>query len=880
MTNVYLYGELRNKFGDEFKFNINSPKEALLAINANKKGFLDEVKKLAMKGIHYRIIVDENVIQHPKEVDLQKAPEEIHIVPIVWGAGKNGAAIGMIVVGAALIAATGGFGAGIAASLGTSALAAGGSMATLGTTLGMIGAALAVQGVMTLLFPQPKPDFNQEVQAGGKSYLFGNKPSNTSQGQAVPVGYGRLKIGSSQISSSTDHYALDTDIKQLMTPVDKPINDYLELVAQDESSPSGPKDDTFSSNQAVDMDDTVTLSSVTVLNSYIDINTTSVEKVFSNPAEVVVTRNGDIISNPNLTTFDENITFEWEEVSNSSEKGKVFIENPYTMKLGLVARSYHVPDFKVQSEFIQLKSNQSGYFQKYAVGDLVKFGPTQFDKLKFAVWDSGYQYFSGELVVYPTGNPAIDTYFQAKVIAGGTNTGFSGLTPTGVGNSIRNDYWRKVTAPNLEYLYKCTAPVSGHLPTTGELNGGAPVAESNFWTRVESPTTSGEMETLFNDYPAFEDGNQYVYVGEINRLNEQTINGTEANVDNYGMEFLGYFYVPTVGDDGKSFVKDIYEIGTATGLYEIIKIGNTGQWSAVGFTGLNGAILTPKVGSTFCKNSTQGNGDGKVMIVGAYQFKIDSDDAADLYIDSTLASSYYGGHALTGVNPTNDQINSIPSTTTTLYLTAGYHRLYARYQDLRGAEGISIYYKYDTNRDDSFSNWQLVPKTKLFHSPQDLNIPKIQKFLDVGKKKILTADMVIGKRYKIFDIGSTSNWTSIGAAASESTGSVQAGRSVFYKTSTAANGSGFVVENFVNYAEEKSAASNRIVRFISERPDIKGVKSSGYSAYKARYRCKVNINNKQIIYSSPVKINISFFSTSTTFRGTGEPILSQKVQTA
>ncbi len=51
MTNVYLYGELRNKFGDEFKFNINSPKEALLAINANKKGFLDEVKKLAMKGI-------------------------------------------------------------------------------------------------------------------------------------------------------------------------------------------------------------------------------------------------------------------------------------------------------------------------------------------------------------------------------------------------------------------------------------------------------------------------------------------------------------------------------------------------------------------------------------------------------------------------------------------------------------------------------------------------------------------------------------------------------------------------------------------------------------------------------------------------------------
>jgi len=108
MTNVYLYGELRNKFGEEFKFNINSAKEALLAINANKKGFLDEIKKLAMKGVHYRMVIDDEVVQHPKEAEIQKAPNEIHIVPIVWGAGKNGMAIGMIVLGAVLVVATGG----------------------------------------------------------------------------------------------------------------------------------------------------------------------------------------------------------------------------------------------------------------------------------------------------------------------------------------------------------------------------------------------------------------------------------------------------------------------------------------------------------------------------------------------------------------------------------------------------------------------------------------------------------------------------------------------------------------------------------------------------------------------------------------------------
>lgn len=880
MTNVYLYGELRNKFGEEFKFNINSAKEALLAINANKKGFLDEIKKLEMKGVHYRMVIDDEVVQHPKEAEIQKTPSEIHIVPVVWGAGKNGMAIGMIIVGAALIAATGGFGLAAVKFLGTSALAS----SSFATTLGMIGASIAVQGVMSLLTPKPKADFNQEVQAGGKSYLFGNKPANASQGQAVPVGYGRLKIGSSQISASTDHYALATDIKQLMTPVDKPINEYIELVADDEASPAGSVEDMFSTNQSVDMDDTTTFYTVNILNSYIDIVTNSANKVFSNPVEVVVTKNGNILSNPDLTTYDEKITYEWEELSNDSSKGQVYIENPYALKSGLIARSYHVPDWKSQSDFVNLKSNNPAYFQKYLQNDLVKFGPSQFANLKFASWDTGYNYFSGELVVYPTGSPEIETYFQAKVFPGGTNTGFSGLTPTGAGNSIRSDYWRKILPPNLEYLYKCVPVngISGHLPTTGAIDGGGgPIAESTFWTRIESPANSGEMELLFTGgFPGYQDGNQYSGVLDVVRLNEQTLNGVATNVDNYGMEFLGYFYVPV-------FAKGLYEIGTATGLYEIVKIGATGQWSGAGFTGLGGAALTPRIGSTFYKNSTQTTGDGEVMQVQAYQFKLDSDDASDLYIDSTLASSYYGGHGMFAgftdpFNPTQNQIQNLPSTVdSTLYLTAGYHRLYARYQDLRGGDGITIYYRYDTNRDGIFSDWVTVPKGRFFYTASDLTVPKTQKFADVGKRIIPVASMITSEEYKIFNAGTTSNWTSIGAAPSESNGTVAAGKTLFVKTSTnPADGDGSVVEDFITYSEQTSAQSNRIARFVSERPISKGEKTTGYSFYKARYRCKVTVNNRDIYYSAPVKININFLSTSTRFRGVSSPELSQAVQTA
>jgi predicted phage tail protein len=200
MTNIYLHGELRNLYGEHFKLNIESAKDTFRAINSNRKGFISTLKKLMGQGVFYRIIIDDEVIQEPKELDIQRVPKEIHIVPIVWGAGNN-QGLQMLLLAAVIVAVslTGPVGA-----------IAGGKLAA---GLQMVGAALAVQGVMTLLYPPPKPDFNQEVSAGGKSYLFGSKPGNVSQGQAVPVGYGRLLIQSSQISATANHYPLATDIK-------------------------------------------------------------------------------------------------------------------------------------------------------------------------------------------------------------------------------------------------------------------------------------------------------------------------------------------------------------------------------------------------------------------------------------------------------------------------------------------------------------------------------------------------------------------------------------------------------------------------------------------------------------------------------------------
>lgn len=855
MTNVYLYGELRNIFGHEFKFRINSTKEAFLAINANRRGFLDEVKKLAVKGVHYRIIVDDDIVQNTKEIDIKKSPKEIHIVPIIWGAGGN-TGKGLLMIAAAVALTT------VAGPTAWMAMMdAGFTVATataVQTTMYTVAAAIAVQGTMTILYPPPKPDFNQEVQAGGKSYLFGNKPNNTSQGQAVPVGYGRLKIGASQISAGMSHHSLNTDIKQLMAPVDKPINDYttLEFVNEAPDSTDGLIQDSFSTNQAPDLSDTITFASANIINSYIDIISKNAYKVTTGPVEVVVKRNGEVVSNIDLDTFDEDIEYEW-QLSNDIQTAraniipKIKIEYPYAFQNGLIYRSYHPLDYKQISDYSNTKSLDSDYFVKYSSGTLVKYGQNQFGKLIISDWDSTYQYTSGEIVSFSTGTQT-GVYFQAV-------SGFSGTggIPTGAGNTVRTTHWRKILPPTGEKIYKARQDLSGHLPT---IDGST--ANSPFWSGMFAPTGSPtgkvQFDELLSGMPAFK--NEGIYQGIVEATNEQRILGNDGSVDNYVMEFMGYLYIPLV-ENLKKQVPD----ATAGVMYEIIKVGDTGQWAAIGLTGAGGAAIPPKRGVTFTKNSTQSTGDGIVYPVVKYNFKIDSDDAADLYIDGQLASAWYSGHGF--ANPTtHEQITSMPSSSGELLLTAGYHHLYARFQDNLGSEGISLYYQYDTNWDNSYSNFIVIPEDRLkYRQISDINIPENQKFMP-RSWQIPVSQMVSGKQYKILDLGTTTNWTSIGAS------SPRIG-TVFTKTNgTAANGNGFVFEDIYNYAESKSSEGNRVVQFSAERPKINGVIDNGYSSYEAKFNCKVTLDGITLT-TSPVRVKIRMLETDTSLKGLKSAVL-------
>lgn len=842
MTNIYLYGELRNKFGSEFRFKINSPKEAFFAINANRRGFLNEIKKLGSKNIHYRVIVDDDIVSNAKEIEIKKAPKEIHIVPIVWGAGTGMEVIYFLEAVFATV--------GIYGSVGT----------FLAYTVAITAAVMAVQGVMSLLYPEPKPDFNQEVQAGSKSYLFGNRPNNMSQGQAVPVGYGRLKIGGSQISAGMSHHPLNMDIKQLMTPTDKPINDFTSLEFDNESpdSTDGLFQSSFSTNQSSQSEEGVSFASATIINSYIDIVSKNAYKITSSPVEVVVKRDGEIVSNVNLDSYDEDIEYEWSligsEVRNGisdSDAPAIKIEKPYAFENGLIFRTYHAKDFSLKTNYQNISSTDPAYFIPYASGELVKFGPSQFANLQIGDWDFSERYYSGQIVKYATGTEA-DVYFQTFVTGtGGLVLGFDGLdtgqytNPTGSDGAIRNDFWKKIIIPKEERIYKALGNVTGQLPSTG-----TDISNLPYWTGVPSIETKTQFDELLSGMPNYKQ--QGLYKEVIEAVNEQTAINSSTNVDNYVMEFMGYLYIPAVENLKK-------QVPDASGgvMYEILKVGDTGQWSGIGLTGAGGAAIPPRRGITFVKNSTQSTGDGIVYPVVKYNFKIDSDDAGDLYIDGQSVSSWYGGHGLASPT-TSTGVAAIPSTSGEVLLTAGYHHLYGRFQDTIGSDGISFYYQYDTNWDGSYSDFVTIPSNNLkYRQISDINYAVDKKFMP-RSWPIPVSNMISGKQYRIVDLGTTTNWTSFGAS------SPRVG-TVFTKTNnTAANGNGFVFEDFYNYAESKSSEANRVVQFSAERPKINGVYSNGYSSFSANYNCKVTLDGVTLT-TSPVRIKIKMLETDMSF---------------
>lgn len=184
---VRLYGKLGAKFGRSFRLAVSSPAEAIRALACQLKGFERHLRESKEQGVAYAVFVGARNLRED-ELVLPPGNDDIRIAPIIAGAKRGG--LFQLVLGAALLGL---------AFWNPSFLAAKGLFSA--GSLGLMGASMALGGVVQLLSPQPAGLSVKDSPDNGANYNF-NGPVNTqAQGNPVPVLYGRMIVGGAVVSA-------------------------------------------------------------------------------------------------------------------------------------------------------------------------------------------------------------------------------------------------------------------------------------------------------------------------------------------------------------------------------------------------------------------------------------------------------------------------------------------------------------------------------------------------------------------------------------------------------------------------------------------------------------------------------------------------------
>lgn len=192
MRTILLLGELGKRFGRRHEMDVRSPAEAIRALSANFPDFPGFVAKSTERNVGYRILSGRDDVNLDQLHD--PAARRITIAPVIMGAGGGRNPLTSILIGGAIIAAA--FFTGGVSLVAGQGLVFGG---LLGQVAFGIGVSLALGGVAQLISPPPKAEGPQEQDP--PSYVFDGAVNTQAQGQPVPIGYGRMIVGSAVISA-------------------------------------------------------------------------------------------------------------------------------------------------------------------------------------------------------------------------------------------------------------------------------------------------------------------------------------------------------------------------------------------------------------------------------------------------------------------------------------------------------------------------------------------------------------------------------------------------------------------------------------------------------------------------------------------------------
>jgi predicted phage tail protein len=183
LRTIRLYGVLGARFGRVHRLAVSSTAEGMRALCVLVPGFEKFMMTAKDNGLTFAVFhgkrnVDESELKHPIGND------DIRIAPIIMGS-KNGGLF-QTILGVAL------------AVVGAVSMYFGNPY---GAQMIAMGAAMALGGVVQLLSPQQSGLAANSGPDNGTSYYFNGAVNSASQGDCVPRGYGRMRVGSKVISA-------------------------------------------------------------------------------------------------------------------------------------------------------------------------------------------------------------------------------------------------------------------------------------------------------------------------------------------------------------------------------------------------------------------------------------------------------------------------------------------------------------------------------------------------------------------------------------------------------------------------------------------------------------------------------------------------------
>ena len=187
MTEIILHGILAKEYGKTILMDIHKPRDVIRAIDCNRRGFRKRVVDLQRQGFQYDILVDK--VRLDKEQFLNKRkPRRIDLVPLITGSGT-------------------------------------------GLEIMLIVALTSVVISYALMDPGTIEGGEQVVSGSNESLIFqGGAAIVASQGAPVPIGYGRLIVGSQVIQSSIKSFP------QSIASLDVMANDKFRLPVEEQSN--------------------------------------------------------------------------------------------------------------------------------------------------------------------------------------------------------------------------------------------------------------------------------------------------------------------------------------------------------------------------------------------------------------------------------------------------------------------------------------------------------------------------------------------------------------------------------------------------------------------------------------------------------------------